>query len=64
MKTIVLVLLFFKYVSNKYKGKVLVDKVTGLIAIFENPKIDFRSNVASDDDIISDAYEYFMMKFT
>lgn len=49
--------------SELGKGKELVDKVSGLIAIFENPAIDFRSNVASGDDIIGDAYEYFMMKF-
>lgn len=45
------------------RGKELVDKVTGLIAVFENPAIDFKTNRASDDDIIGDAYEYFMMKF-
>lgn len=45
------------------KGKELVDKVSGLIAIFQNPAIDFRTNRASGDDIIGDAYEYFMMKF-
>ena len=45
------------------RGKELVDKVSGLIAIFENPAIDFKSNRASGDDIIGDAYEYFMMKF-
>lgn len=44
-------------------GKELVDKVSGLIAIFENPAIDFKNNRASGDDIIGDAYEYFMMKF-
>ncbi len=44
-------------------GKELVDKVSGLIAIFQNPAIDFQSNRASGDDIIGDAYEYFMMKF-
>lgn len=44
-------------------GKELVDKVSGLIAIFQNPAIDFKSNRASGDDIIGDAYEYFMMKF-
>lgn len=44
-------------------GKELVDKVTGLIAVFENPAIDFKNNRASGDDIIGDAYEYFMMKF-
>ncbi|MGX7092203.1 N-6 DNA methylase [Hutsoniella sourekii] len=45
------------------KGKELVDKVSGLIAIFQNPAIDFEKNRASGDDIIGDAYEYFMMKF-
>lgn len=45
------------------RGKELVDKVTGLIAVFENPAIDFKTNRASGDDIIGDAYEYFMMKF-
>ncbi|HFD0837300.1 TPA: N-6 DNA methylase [Enterococcus faecium] len=45
------------------KGKELVDKVTGLISIFQNPAIDFKTNRASGDDIIGDAYEYFMMKF-
>ena len=44
-------------------GKELVDKVSGLIAIFQNPAIDFKSNRASGNDIIGDAYEYFMMKF-
>lgn len=45
------------------KGKELVDKVSGLIKVFQNPAIDFKSNMASGDDIIGDAYEYFMMKF-
>ena len=44
-------------------GKELVDKVTGLIGVFQNPAIDFKNNRASGDDIIGDAYEYFMMKF-
>lgn len=44
-------------------GKELVDKVSGLIGIFQNPAIDFKNNRASGDDIIGDAYEYFMMKF-
>lgn len=45
------------------KGKELVDKVSGLIKVFQNPAMDFKSNMASGDDIIGDAYEYFMMKF-
>ena len=44
-------------------GKELVDKVSGLIAVFQNSAIDFKNNRASGDDIIGDAYEYFMMKF-
>ncbi len=44
-------------------GKELVDKVSGLIGVFQNPSIDFKNNRASGDDIIGDAYEYFMMKF-
>ena len=44
-------------------GKALVDKVSALIGIFEDSALDFRSNRASGDDIIGDAYEYFMMKF-
>lgn len=44
-------------------GKELVDKVSGLIGVFQNPAIDFKTNRASGDDIIGDAYEYFMMKF-
>lgn len=44
-------------------GKELVDKVSGLIGVFQNPAIDFRTNRASGDDIIGDAYEYFMKKF-
>lgn len=45
------------------RGKELVDKVTGLIAIFENSTLDFKSNRASGDDIIGNAYEYFMVMF-
>ncbi len=39
-------------------GKELVNKVSGLIAVFQNSAIDFKNNRASGD-----AYEYFMMKF-
>lgn len=53
----------FNNEDEQGRGKELVDKVSGLIAIFENPAIDFKSNRASGDDIIGDAYEYFMMKF-
>ena len=44
-------------------GKELVDKVSGLIGVFENNALDFQGNTSGGDDIIGDAYEYFMMKF-
>lgn len=44
-------------------GKDLVDTVSGLIEVFENPNLDFGNNRAADDDLIGDAYEYLMRKF-
>lgn len=45
------------------KGQEMVDKLTGLIAIFERKEFDFRSNKAGGDDILGDAYEYLMRNF-
>lgn len=45
------------------KGKELIDKLNKLVAIFENPALDFSNNRAEDDDLLGDAYEYLMMKF-
>jgi type I restriction enzyme M protein len=45
------------------KGKEKVDRLTNLIAIFENPALDFRSNRAEGDDLLGDAYEYLMRHF-
>ena len=44
-------------------GKEKVDRLTDLIAIFENPALDFGKNRAEDDDILGDAYEYLMRHF-
>ncbi len=44
-------------------GKDKVDKLTNLISIFQNEKLDFRKNKAGGDDIIGDAYEYLMKNF-
>ncbi len=44
-------------------GKEKVDRLTNLIAIFENPALDFSKNRAEDDDILGDAYEYLMRHF-
>ncbi|MEL6634803.1 MAG: type I restriction-modification system subunit M, partial [Bacteroidota bacterium] len=45
------------------EGKVLVDRVSKLIAIFENEGLNFEGNRAEDDDILGDAYEYLMRHF-
>lgn len=44
-------------------GKEQVDRLTNLIAIFENPALDFSKNRADGDDILGDAYEYLMRHF-
>lgn len=49
--------------SKLGKGQEMVDKLTGLVAIFERPEFDFRNNKASGDDILGDAYEYLMRNF-
>jgi type I restriction enzyme M protein len=44
-------------------GKEMVDRLTDLIAVFENPSLDFSRNRADGDDILGDAYEYLMRHF-
>src|SRR5512138_3750100 len=44
-------------------GKEMVDRLTNLIGIFENPALDFSQNRAEGDDILGDAYEYLMRNF-
>ncbi len=44
-------------------GKEMVDKLGNLIAIFENPALDFSKNRAEGDDLLGDAYEYLMRHF-
>ena len=41
----------------------MVERLTNLIAIFENPALDFSKNRADGDDILGDAYEYLMRHF-
>src|SRR5437879_13882016 len=45
------------------KGKGMVDRVSNLVAIFDTPALDFRSNRAEGDDLLGDAYEYLMRNF-
>lgn len=44
-------------------GKEMVDRLTKLIALFENPGLDFSKNRADGDDILGDAYEFLMRHF-
>ena len=45
------------------KGQEMVDKLTGLIAIFQRDEFNFKNNKAGGDDILGDAYEYLMRNF-
>jgi type I restriction enzyme M protein len=45
------------------KGKEMVDRLSNLVAIFDTPALDFRSNGAEGDDLLGDAYEYLMRHF-
>lgn len=45
------------------KGKEMVDRLTNLVAIFQNPDLDFSKNRADGDDLLGDAYEYLMRHF-
>lgn len=44
-------------------GAEMVTRLTDLIAVFENPDLDFSKNRADGDDILGDAYEYLMRHF-
>ena len=44
-------------------GKEKVDTLSKLIAIFENPGLNFKNNRAEDDDVLGDAYEFLMRHF-
>lgn len=44
-------------------GKEMVDRLTNLVGIFENPALDFSQNRADGDDLLGDAYEYLMRHF-
>jgi len=45
------------------EGAAKVERLGNLIAIFENPALDFSKNRAENDDILGDAYEYLMRHF-
>jgi type I restriction enzyme M protein len=45
------------------KGQEMVDRLSNLIRIFEDSRLDFSRNRAEGDDILGDAYEYLMRHF-
>lgn len=45
------------------KGRDKVDRLSNLIEIFENEKLDFSGNRVENDDLLGDAYEYLMRHF-
>jgi type I restriction enzyme M protein len=45
------------------KAEEMVERLSNLIAIFEDPSLDFSKNRAEHDDILGDAYEYLMRHF-
>ena len=49
--------------SKLGSGSEIVERLTNLIAIFENKALDFSKNRAEGDDILGDAYEYLMRHF-
>lgn len=44
-------------------GKEMVDRLSNLVGIFQNPDLNFSKNRADGDDILGDAYEYLMKHF-
>ena len=50
--------------TNKLgNGNELVQRLTNLIAVFEDKRLDFSANRAANDDLLGDAYEYLMRNF-
>jgi type I restriction enzyme M protein len=45
------------------KDKEMQDRLSNLVAIFENSELDFSKNKAEGDDLLGDAYEYLMKHF-
>jgi type I restriction enzyme M protein len=45
------------------KGKEMQDRLSNLVAIFNDSELNFSKNRADGDDILGDAYEYLMRNF-
>lgn len=44
-------------------GKEMIERLSKLIGIFQDERLDFGGNRASGDDLLGDAYEYLMRNF-
>lgn len=53
----------FNDVNKLGSGQEMVKRLSNLIAIFENPELNFSKNKADGDDLLGDAYEYLMRHF-
>src|SRR5437763_7141699 len=53
----------FNDADKQGKGKYMQGRLSILVAIFENPALNFRKNRAEGDDILGDAYEYLSRHF-
>lgn len=49
--------------GKRGSGRQKQDALTNLIAVFEDPALNFTRNRAEGDDILGDAYEYLMRHF-
>ncbi|MGI4873049.1 MAG: N-6 DNA methylase [Janthinobacterium lividum] len=54
---------YFNDEEKMGKGAEMVKRLTDLVAIFENPALNFGRNRAEGDDLLGDAYEYLMRHF-
>ncbi|MDC0329323.1 type I restriction-modification system subunit M [Nitrosopumilus sp.] len=45
------------------KGKAMQDRLSSLVQIFNDERLDFSKNKAEGDDLLGDAYEYLMRNF-
>jgi type I restriction enzyme M protein len=45
------------------KGKEMVDRLTKLVGLFDNPSLNFSGNRAEGDDLLGDAYEFLIRHF-
>jgi type I restriction enzyme M protein len=53
----------FNDASKLGSAKDMVDRLTDLVPVFENPALDFSRNRAEGDDLLGDAYEYLIRHF-